>query len=98
MVVDLKLFREPGQPFGFRLIGGRDFEIPLTVSRVCNATKKCSLIVVTIKLVIDYLDTLRIYKCIIQSFIIFIFGIAPGTRAFHYIIFEILLWGRNFVD
>jgi hypothetical protein len=36
MVVDVKLCREPGQPFGFRLIGGRDFEIPLTVSRVSS--------------------------------------------------------------
>lgn len=35
MVVDIKLKREQGQSFGFRLIGGRDFEIPLTVSRVC---------------------------------------------------------------
>lgn len=34
MVVDVKLCRAPGQPFGFRLIGGSDFEIPLTVSRV----------------------------------------------------------------
>ena len=34
MVVDITLRREPGQPFGFRLIGGSDFEIPLTVSRV----------------------------------------------------------------
>lgn len=34
MVVDVQLCRAPGQPFGFRLIGGRDFEIPLTVSRV----------------------------------------------------------------
>lgn len=34
MVVDITLRREMGQPFGFRLIGGSDFEIPLTVSRV----------------------------------------------------------------
>ncbi|CAG9802844.1 unnamed protein product [Chironomus riparius] len=34
MVVDITLRREPSQPFGFRLIGGSDFEIPLTVSRV----------------------------------------------------------------
>ncbi|CAO1388389.1 unnamed protein product [Diamesa serratosioi] len=34
MVVDLRLSKEQGQPFGFRLIGGADFEIPLTVSRV----------------------------------------------------------------
>lgn len=40
MVVDVQLFRAPGQPFGFRLIGGRDFEIPLTVSRVCTLTVK----------------------------------------------------------
>lgn len=36
MVVDLRLSKEQGQPFGFRLIGGADFEIPLTVSRVCS--------------------------------------------------------------
>lgn len=40
MVVDVKLCRAEGQPFGFRLIGGRDFEIPLTVSRVCINKKK----------------------------------------------------------
>jgi len=34
MVVDITLRRDPSQPFGFRLIGGSDFEIPLTVSRV----------------------------------------------------------------
>ncbi|KAG5681342.1 hypothetical protein PVAND_010787 [Polypedilum vanderplanki] len=38
MVVDVKLSRQPGQPFGFRLIGGRDFEIPLTVSRVVDGS------------------------------------------------------------
>lgn len=35
MVVDVKMVKEEGKPFGFRLIGGADFEIPLTVSRVC---------------------------------------------------------------
>lgn len=34
MVVDVKLTREEGKPFGFRLIGGADFEIPLTCSKV----------------------------------------------------------------
>jgi hypothetical protein len=34
MVVDLKFIKEDNQAFGFRLIGGADFEIPLTVSRV----------------------------------------------------------------
>lgn len=36
MVVDVKLCKEDGKPFGFRLIGGADFEIPLTCSRVGN--------------------------------------------------------------
>lgn len=34
MVVDVKLCKEEGKPFGFRLIGGADFEIPLTCSKV----------------------------------------------------------------
>lgn len=34
MVVDVKMCREEGKPFGFRLIGGADFEIPLTCSKV----------------------------------------------------------------
>lgn len=34
MVVDVKITREEGKPFGFRLIGGADFDIPLTCSKV----------------------------------------------------------------
>jgi hypothetical protein len=34
MVVDVTLRKEDGKPFGFRLIGGADFDIPLTCSRV----------------------------------------------------------------
>lgn len=34
MVVDVALFKEDGKPFGFRLIGGADFDLPLTCSRV----------------------------------------------------------------
>lgn len=34
MVVDVQLCKEEGKPFGFRLIGGADFEIPLTCSKV----------------------------------------------------------------
>lgn len=40
MVVDVKLCKEEGKPFGFRLIGGADFEIPLTCSKVRKAKKK----------------------------------------------------------
>lgn len=36
MVVDVKLCKEEGKPFGFRLIGGADFEIPLTCSKVSD--------------------------------------------------------------
>lgn len=32
--------REEGKPFGFRLIGGADFEIPLTVSKVRKILEK----------------------------------------------------------
>ncbi|CRL04620.1 CLUMA_CG017688, isoform A [Clunio marinus] len=38
MVVDIKLCKEDGKPFGFRLIGGADFEIPLTCSRVIEGS------------------------------------------------------------
>lgn len=41
MVVDVKLCREEGKPFGFRLIGGADFEIPLTCSKVSEEKKNC---------------------------------------------------------
>lgn len=34
MVVELKLSKSPEGKFGFRLVGGADFEIPLTVSLV----------------------------------------------------------------
>lgn len=34
MVVEVTLYREEEKPFGFRLIGGADFELPLTISRV----------------------------------------------------------------
>jgi hypothetical protein len=39
MVVDVKMSREEGKPFGFRLIGGADFEIPLTCSKVSEWKK-----------------------------------------------------------
>jgi hypothetical protein len=45
MVVDVKLCKEEGKPFGFRLIGGSDFELPLTCSKVSeekNSPKKKS--------------------------------------------------------
>lgn len=34
MVVDVYFCKEEGKPFGFRLIGGADFDLPLTCSRV----------------------------------------------------------------
>lgn len=34
MVIELKLSKSPDGKFGFRLVGGADFEIPLTVSLV----------------------------------------------------------------
>jgi hypothetical protein len=34
MVVDLKFSKFDNTPFGFRLVGGADFDIPLTVVKV----------------------------------------------------------------
>lgn len=36
MVVDLKFSRFEDQPWGFRLTGGKDFPLPLTVVKVSN--------------------------------------------------------------
>lgn len=38
MVVDVTLCKEEGKPFGFRLIGGADFEFPLTCSKVVEGS------------------------------------------------------------
>lgn len=34
MVLDLKLSRDENVPWGFRLAGGADYDIPLTVTKV----------------------------------------------------------------
>lgn len=34
MVLELKLSRDENVPWGFRLAGGADFDIPLTVTKV----------------------------------------------------------------
>lgn len=39
MVVDLKFSRFEDQPWGFRLSGGKDFPLPLTVVKVSKYTK-----------------------------------------------------------
>lgn len=44
MVVDVELCKEDGKPFGFRLIGGADFEIPLTCSKVSLDINICDLL------------------------------------------------------
>lgn len=36
MVVELKLSRDENVPWGFRLAGGADYDIPLTVTKVKN--------------------------------------------------------------
>lgn len=63
MVLEIKLSRIENVPWGFRLAGGADFDIPLTVTKVIKMAQNCQYVFVFGQSEVPCLDFLSRDKC-----------------------------------